>query len=56
MLIELEPIAADWKKLGGRLGFSDSDMEIFQHATQGVDFDFLVELFEAWLKKTKNPT
>ena len=56
ILIELKHIAADWKKLGGHLGFSDSDMEIFQHATQGVDFDCLVELFEAWLKKTKKPT
>ena len=56
MLIELKHIAADWKKLGGHLGFSDSDMEIFQHATQGVDFDCLVKLFEAWLKKTKKPT
>ena len=56
ILIELKPIAADWKKLGRHLGFSDSDMEIFQHATQGVDFNCLVELFKAWLKKTKNPT
>ena len=56
MLIELKHKAADWKKLGGHLGFSDSDMEIFQHATQGVDFDCLVELFEVWLKKTKKPT
>ena len=56
MQIELKHIAADWKKLGGHLGFSDFDMEIFQHATQGVDFDSLVELFEAWLKKIKKPT
>ena len=56
MLIELKHIAADWKNLGGHLGFADSDMEIFQHAIQGVDFDCLVKLFEAWLKKTKKPT
>ena len=49
MLIELKHIAADWKKLGGHLGFSDSDMDIFQHATQGVDFDCLVELFEVYM-------
>ena len=56
ILIELKHTAADWKKLGGHLGFSDSDMEIFQHATQEVDFDCLVKLFDAWLKKTKKPT
>ena len=56
ILIELKHIAADCKKLGGHLGFSDSDMEIFQHASQRVDFDCFVELFEAWLKKTKKPT
>ena len=56
MQIELKHIAADWKKLGGHLGFPDSDMEIFQNAIQRIYFDCLVELLETWLKKTKKST
>ncbi len=56
LVINLRHLAPKWQEIGIHLKFSAVDLKSIQERCKEVDSDYLVELFDKWLRSTDTPT